>query len=45
MKKHNEFYYSDYPAREALRSLAYGGSCDSKSPNGYSSWGDYWKGL
>ena len=36
MKKHKENYYN---ARERLRELVYGG----KPPNGFSSWGDYWK--
>ena len=31
--------YSHYTARERLREQAYGG----KPPNGYRSWGDYWK--
>jgi len=38
MKKHQENYYN---ARERLREKAYGG----KPPNGYQSWGDYWKSL
>ena len=31
--------HSYYTAREYLRELSYGG----KPPNGYRSWGDYWK--
>ena len=36
MIKINDNYYT---AREQLRELAYGG----KPPNGFSSWGDFWK--
>ncbi len=36
MNNWGETYYT---AREKLRESAYGG----KPPNGYSSWGDYWK--
>ena len=36
---------NDYFEREQLRNLKYGGSIDSKPPNGFSSWGDYWKGY
>jgi len=36
MKLNKETYYV---SREALRNRAYGGT----PPNGYSSWGDYWK--
>lgn len=38
MKSANLSYYG---ARERLREESYGG----KPPSGYSSWGDYWKGL
>lgn len=38
LMKQGESYYS---AREKLREAAYGG----KPPEGYRSWGDYWKGL
>jgi hypothetical protein len=38
MKLTGENYYN---ARERLREEAYGG----KPPDGYSSWGDYWKSL
>jgi hypothetical protein len=37
MKEHRGETY--YTAREKLRELAYGG----KPPDGYASWGDYWK--
>lgn len=33
--------HSWYTAREALREKAYGG----KPPNGFQSWGDYWKAF
>ena len=32
-----------YTAREELRRLAYGGYINATPPNGYQSWGDYWK--
>jgi hypothetical protein len=35
--------HSFYSAREELREMAYGGEKGAKPPNGYSSWGDYWK--
>lgn len=38
MEQHTENYYN---SREQLRELAYGG----KPPQGYSSWGDYWKSI
>ena len=31
--------YHDYASREVARGKAYGG----KPPNGFQSWGDYWK--
>jgi hypothetical protein len=36
MREHNENYYN---SRERLREKAYGG----KPPEGFQSWGDYWK--
>jgi hypothetical protein len=36
MEENNENFYN---ARERLRERVYGG----KPPNGYQSWGDYWK--
>lgn len=38
MKENNESFYA---ARERLREIAYGG----KAPEGYQSWGDYWKSI
>lgn len=35
--------HSFYSAREELRNLVYGGHIGAKPPNGFQSWGDYWK--